>query len=669
MDVLLLFYLNNMKNYILAILITLSLYANAQVGLNQTVLVNATANGDGTLTLTWPKAVFTGNYKVYKNTSTTPLNFTTATATLASTDTAWTDANATAGKSTEYAVTKVNASNQIIALGYILAGNKAAEIPSFGSVILVVDSNYILPLSNEIQTLANDLESRGQKVYITYAGRGEKVTAVKSRIQAIYDSKKPTPEYLYLLGHIPVPYSGNFSGITGDMCAYPPDGHVENSGNHTGAWPADVYYAEFEGFYTDNSVTKTTGTQSRHHNIPGDGKFDQCAPPTPLVLKMGRVDLTNMPIFGSSDTVLTKNYLDKAHKWRMDAVPYVERGLIDDNFTGLDLSSTGWNNITACIRRDSVFGNRDYFASQNVGNYLWSYGCGAGSYTNCSGIGGTNNFNPGIYSNIFTALAGSFFGDWDVSNNFLRAPLCTGSLLSFWGGIPRWYAHYFALGIPMGNCAMITQNSTSQSFNGSENKVHIDLMGDPTLTYKCVPPAGKLKLNSSNGNVNLSWIKATGKFDGYVVYKIDSVSNKWIRLNSNIITDTFFTDNNNFSTGKYKYAVRTIRLEQTASGSYYNLGGGGYNWVQHTNTLAQTTLPTIQISPNPARGEFVIQLSNSSATRISATDLAGKNIPVEWTDLGDNSIKVYMPAQTSGLYLIQVHTPAGVIGSKVFLQP
>ncbi|MCC7298385.1 MAG: hypothetical protein IT244_08640, partial [Bacteroidia bacterium] len=528
-----------MKKALLLLISFAMLSAKAQVGLNQTVLINAIANGNGTITLKWPKGIFTGNYKIYKNTSANPLSFTTALATLPSTDTTWTDANFTAGSSAEYAVTKVNTSNQTLALGYIKAGNKAPETPSFGGLILLVDSNYRLPLSSEINTLVTDLTQNGYIVNLMYAGRKEKVTAIKDRIQNLYNAAKPTPQYLYLLGHIPVPYSGAFRSMDSlYACAFPPDGHVEGVGNHTGAWPADVFYAEFEGFYTDNSVTVLSSPSSRHHNIPQDGKYDQCNPPSPLVLKMGRVDLFDMPLFSKSDTVLVKDYLNKVHNWRMDKVAYVERGLIDDNFGGLDLSGTGWNTMVACMPRDSVFNNRDYFTAQNQGNYLWSFGCGAGSYTTCSGIGGTNNFNPGIFNNIFTALSGSYFGDWDVKNNLLRAPLCAGSLMSFWGGIPKWYAHYFGLGLPMGYSTQVTQSSTAQSFNGSENRVHIALMGDPTLTLRCVPPAGKLSVSSAANKVNLSWNKATGKLDGYVVYKIDTVTNNWVRLNTNIITDS-----------------------------------------------------------------------------------------------------------------------------------
>jgi hypothetical protein len=61
-------------------------------------------------------------------------------------------------------------------------------------------------------------------------------------------------------GHVPVPYSGNFNL----------DGHDY----HFGAWPADVFYGDMDGVWTDSSVTQTIASDPRNWNVPGDGKFD-----------------------------------------------------------------------------------------------------------------------------------------------------------------------------------------------------------------------------------------------------------------------------------------------------------------------------------------------------------------------------------------------------------
>src|SRR5687767_1585160 len=94
------------------------------VGLNTSVRLNAIANGDGSITLKWPKLAFTGSYKIYKNTGSTPLAFSAAIATLNSGDSTWKDASFTSGSSAEYAVARLNGSGQTTAIGYIMAGNK-----------------------------------------------------------------------------------------------------------------------------------------------------------------------------------------------------------------------------------------------------------------------------------------------------------------------------------------------------------------------------------------------------------------------------------------------------------------------------------------------------------------------------------------------------------------
>ena len=54
-------------------------------------------------------------------------------------------------------------------------------------------------------------------------------------------------ESVFLLGHVPVPYSGQIN----------PDGHS----NHVGAWAADVYYGELDGNWTDVTVNNTSASR------------------------------------------------------------------------------------------------------------------------------------------------------------------------------------------------------------------------------------------------------------------------------------------------------------------------------------------------------------------------------------------------------------------------
>lgn len=644
-----------MKRKILLIfgLLSCSYLANAQVGKNQSVLLNAAAQPNGSITLKWPAATATDSFKIYKRLKLDQGSWGNPVVTLSGTTTSWNDATMKVGSSAEYAIAKLNAAKQTTAIGYLYAGNKVAAIENFGGIILLIDSSYRLALNNELTTLKNDLSNSGWVVHTLYAGRKEAASAVKARIESKYNSLVQKPRALYIIGHVPVPYSGYFSGGI-DKCAFPPDGHVEGSGDHTGAWPADAYYGDFDGIYTD-FITCTTGSQARHKNLPGDGKFDQCKIQGTVAMEIGRVDLFNMPLFNNNDTLLTKKYLDKVHEWRTNQLAYIDRGLIDDNFTSLDLSATGWMGISSMVNNDSIFNNRDYFTSQNQGNYLWSYGCGAGSYTSCSGIGSSGNFNPGTFKNIFTMLAGSFFGDWDIANNFLRAPLASGSIASFWGGIPKWYIYPMGLGETIGYATKKTQNTKDLSFNGSQNSVHIALMGDPTLRVRNTPPCSGLTAVSMGSKIKLNWNAVSGNIVGYNVYLKQSETAAWTKINATPITGTSTTIANWLNNPDLIFAVRAVSLETTASGSFYNLGIASTAGLN--KTLSQNEIVSqLQISPNPGTGQFQIygNMLKNEATKISVMDVSGRMVHESLCTIENNTAILNISHLKSGIYFVNI---------------
>lgn len=640
----------------------------AQKGKTQSLFLTATALGNGGLSINWPTINYAGQYKVFKRVSADENWGSEPLAVVMGNLGGYIDNTVKEGEAFEYFVIKANGSTNE-AFGNIFAGNKFKEPTKFGGIILLIDSNYMVPLAAEIEQLSTDLKNEGFLVTKMYAGRNQTPPQVKTAIQAVYNAAQKNIQSLFILGHVPVPYSGNFSTF-GDVP--PPDGHVEGSGNHTGAWPADVYYADMQNFWTDNMVSCTTGSSARNHNIPDDGKFDQSKLPDTLVFELGRVDLFNMPAFGKSDTLLMKNYLTRNHLFRTGMLNVVERSLIDDNFTSLNLSSTGYNNFSALIKADSNFTNRDYFSAQKNGSYLWSYGCGAGSYTSCSGIGNTNDFVNDSFNNIFTILAGSFFGDWDNPNNFLRAPLAQSSLASFWGGIPKWHVFHMGLGYSIGYGAKLTQNNKGfyfdGGFNASGNSVHVALMGDPTLKMRYILPATNLTAESKNNLVNLSWTPAAGNIDGYAVYKVEPNTNTYTRLNSEIIKGTSFVDSTNYFPGNYTYAVKTIKLENTPSGSYYNTGGASFAKVLHTNSVANipNTLTNLALYPNPSAGVFEVSFTNSLFEKCIVTvyNTAGKQVFQQVYNPASD-MKINIQNQPIGVYLVSVQTNHGLVVKKV----
>ena len=143
-----------------------------------------------------------------------------------------------------------------------------------------------------------------------------------------------------------------------------------------------------------------------------------------------------MSKFPESEGELLQRYLEKDHRWRPGKAPAVERGLIDNNYP-LDLEALGqtaWKNFTAMFGCSKVkeLPYRQTLSSQS---YMWSFGCGGRGPESASDISNTTNFTTDPLQTVFTLLFGSYFGDWDYPNNFLRAAIASRTCLaSTWEG-------------------------------------------------------------------------------------------------------------------------------------------------------------------------------------------------------------------------------------------
>ncbi|MBK8563868.1 MAG: T9SS type A sorting domain-containing protein [Saprospiraceae bacterium] len=451
--------------------------------------------------------------------------------------------------------------------GYILAGSNLSAVENRGSLLLVVDVSYSQPLANEIAQLELDLWGDGWNVHKIEVNPSDAVPAVKSLIVNKFQ-QLPDLKTVYLLGHVPVPYSGNFYA----------DGHLES---HWGAWPADVYYGEMNGIWTDAIVNNTTALDTRTQNVAGDGKFDQSDIPTKAELAVGRVDLTNMPSFGLGHIELTRRYLQKAHAFKTGQLNVPHRALVDDNL-GIALgapAASGWRNFAPMFTADSVQA-LDYFSTMKNEAYLWSFGGGSGTPTSANGIGSTQDFANDSLRNIFTMLCGSFFGDWDSPDNFLRAPLASPgwTLTSCWAGNPPFTLHRMAMGEPIGQSLLRTQNATEGDYYPGPQLVHTSLMGDPSLRLHPVKPIDNLTATETVSGVEISWTAPAGEtVAGYNIYRAENPLGDFVKINSNLVTATSFLDIVQ-PVDSALYMVRVVKLETTGSGSYWNMSLGKTAW-------------------------------------------------------------------------------------------
>ena len=529
------------------------------------------------ITLNWVANAGATNHYVYRKLK-TGSSWGALLATLPGTATQFIDSTVNVGVSYEYRVNRQAAN--YTGFGYINAGIEVPAVQSRGIIILVVDATFVDSLAFEIDRLKQDLEGDGWRVVQHTVARNASVTAVKALIVGTYNQDKVNTKAVFLLGRIKVPYSGDLN----------PDGHPD----HEGAWPADVYYADMNGTWTDNAVNVTVATDERHRNIPEDGKFDQTQIPTDVELQIGRVDFANMPSFTASEQQLLKNYLDKDHAYRHKLFTPVHRGVVDDNFgyfSGEAFAASGWKNIGPLVGPDKVIAD-DYFTAMRDSSYLWSYGCGGGWYQGAGGVGSTGDFANSNLHGVFSMLFGSYFGDWDSADNFLRAPLAQGTTLTnAWSGRPHWLLHHMGLGETIGYSTRLTQNNNSlYFFSYGARFIHIALMGDPTLRNDVVAPVLFVSVTDNGPYNQVSWPPSQDSVLGYFIYSKGQDDTEYVLLNATPLPNGPFAHECVADTGLITYMVRAVALQQSPSGTYYNLSQGT------TKTINGTGIPVVQAS-------------------------------------------------------------------------
>ncbi len=499
---------------------------------------------------------------------------------LSTTDSTFTDTTVVADSNYEYQIVADHYHDTTYwqGTGYILAGIHSPALHDKGALILLVDSTLSDSCSAAIHTLMKDISCDGWQVIRHDVPRTMHDTGVKALIVADY-ARYPNVTAVQIVGHIAVPYSGDLN----------PDGHPD----HLGAWPADIYYANLTDAFTDYTVSDTLSSYPANRNRIGDGKWDKTTLNHFSELQVARVDLNNMPAFAHSEAQLTNNYLARDHSYKMDSLNIRHRALINDNFGVFAtyyaslwyyeaFASCGWRNFAPLVSRDSI-AQLPFISSLNTGSYQWAYGCGGGNFQGASGIGNTDSFATNNVNGIFTMLFGSYFGDWNVQNNFLRAPLCSNvpALTNCWAGRPYWFFHHMALGENIGYSARLSQNNDGTLYGpaniyGIQAYVHEALMGDLSLRSDYIKRASALSISTaSHRGANLTWTSSPDAgVTGYYIYRSDSGEFfKYNLLNRTPVTGTSFFDTTGITGLKY-YMVRPVKLQVTPSGGYYNLGIG-----------------------------------------------------------------------------------------------
>ncbi len=604
---------------------------HAQVSSDYAVLLSAeTSVAPPTITLNWPAYADASQYEVFRKAA-DDVSWGTPIAILAGDATAYDDTDVIIDSMYEYKVKRTNISG-LEGEGYLLGAITLHAVDYRGTCLLVMDTTVTDALTNEITRLMDDISGDGWSVSQLHVARDMSPIAVREAIIAAAEAD-PEMQSVILIGRVPVLYSGNLY----------PDGHPD----HQGAWPADGIYGDINADYTDVTINTTTAGRPENWNTPGDGKYDQSIFKSKLELAVGRIDMYNMPSFALDETGLLKRYLDNDHNFRTGITHFEQRALIDDNFgafAGEAFASSGWRSYAPLVGNDNLQ-ELDYFSTMYDNSYICSYGCGGGWFQGAGGVGSTTDFTLDTVKTVFTFLFGSYFGDWDVNDSFLRAPLAGGyALTNAWAGRPHWSLHYMGLGYPIGYASRQTQNNQSTYTSNIFPKwVHIALMGDPTLRMQVIAPVSEMHCEISDIQ-NAIDIHFTASADpeviGYYVYRAATTYGKYERISDDIVATSPYTDLTPIDGLNY-YQVRPVMLTTTPSGTFYNTGIGLRDSISIDVTDVNTLAPSIvHLYPSPADTYIVVVTSSDLVgSTFIIYDISGKAVLTVKLLSEDTSIK------------------------------
>ena len=389
------------------------------------VQLSATVQADPPqITLHWePDLEGSGSlgYTIYRKTR-TAASWGNPTATLSGSTLNHSDTSVTVGSTYEYQVINqrsvsaffTNTTANTLAYGYIYSGINCVLSSKTAGRWFCWSTNATGTLGAELAQLESDLIGDGwQVIRLTTSPLTTRPAACRALVIADYNANPASVNAVFLFGHVPILRSG--------MVDY--DGHGARP------MPSDGYYGDMDGDWS--------GSPS---SLPSD-----------LELIVGRVDLANMPGVGAttpwpSRTELLRNYLNKDHAWRFKQFQVPRRALIGDRFgtfEGETRATNRYRNFEPFVGpgntelADTSYPSNASPAEQrwisllSTRSYLWAYGNGGGQDTSISELGLHGEFNDvwatDMRANdphaVFFMLEGSHFGNWDHTDNVMRAVL------------------------------------------------------------------------------------------------------------------------------------------------------------------------------------------------------------------------------------------------------
>jgi hypothetical protein len=464
--------------------------------------------------------------------------------------------------------------------------------------------------------------------YITWKAA---VATTKSTIRSAYTASGASLKSVLLIGHVAVPYAG-LSSDDGHSGSSGTHGGATACDAFYGDMSADTDWTDSSTFVYSNITVS-----ARNNNFPNDGKFDNDALPTnhKLDIAVGRVDFSLLSAYGvplastsparplatasTQEIGLLQDYVNRNHDWRDATVTADRQAAYNVDFYGIGYdgptenrlaANVGATNLTFATWNDETGAP----AATQDGSWLWGIASGSGQYAginvhapadadgiiiknavgtanvrfNASFVYGPNAGSSDASKVVFNQIFGSYVGDWDGQNSLLMSSIAQQDSLSIatmYGGRPQWEVHTMALGESFadGQRRTVQPNSGYDYNTFYTNKNEVSLLGDPTLREVFVKPVSNVQVNTVQAGAGsgfstettIVWTASTDTgVSGYYIYRADSAMGSYTLLNTTAVTGTSYVDTTAPATGAPYYMVRATKLEETPSGSYWNLSTG-----------------------------------------------------------------------------------------------
>ncbi len=458
------------------------------------------------------------------------------------------------GVAYEYRISRP--SHEQIETGYWVTGRNLAAEEDRGVAIVVIDETLAGDLGSRLDRFMLDLVGDGWTVVRRDTPRGnarDPVANLKAArklrdwIKRQYYSDPAASHALILVGRVPVVKSGHAN----------PDGHKLRP------LETDLFYADMNGIWSDNSQGVLL-----HNSIPSDH----------IEMQVGRIDFANLDGALGDEVALIKSYFDKNHRWRHGRLGDLRQAYGDNDL--LFVETTALRNIVG-PEKLTTGGHHDAGTRQP-----WLFGVDFGKWNYEHYI---NEKSP--VKAVFTINFGSGKLDFSQWNNSMTVMLAQAgyTLTTGWGARPAWQLHHMAMGKSIGYSHMRTVNNGTLTFGGPEtleytptgvytwlNPPWVNLLGDPTLRPFPLASVTELRAEMREGSVYLDWTGASAKTRvGYRVYRASDRFGPYHALNpSGLHTGNQFVDPNPPS-GVW-YMVRAHALKKVYAGSFNTFSQGAF---------------------------------------------------------------------------------------------